>query len=109
MVSWVPGGEAAVPGEGADEPYMPCLWIDTVFPFRSAVRFLGFWVPGPRFVMVRVSAETEPFSCTQEVVALPVLAYSVGRPTLYATGGRSTTSCVQDFWDLAYSEGRPSL
>ena len=40
---------------GADEgACQTCLWIDTVFPFRFSVRFLGFWVPGPRFVMVGV-------------------------------------------------------
>ena len=44
------------------------------FPFRSAVRLLGFWVRGPRFVMVRVLIEAEPFSYTQEVIALPALA-----------------------------------
>ena len=54
----------------------------TVFvsPFRFAVPFLRFRVPGLRFVMVRISAETEPFSCTQEVVALPPLAYKTTVP-----------------------------
>ena len=52
-----------------------CIWIDAVFPFRSSVS--GF------------ASRGWLLWCTQEVVALPVLAYTPGRPWVYAkTGSR---------------------
>jgi len=77
-----------------EDQRVPCLWRDTVFPFRFAVWFFGFWRPAGAYSVGSPSlyARSQK-SCTQEVVDLPPVAYSVGRPTLDARTGRPTTSC----------------
>ena len=109
-----PSGNHSLSGDGDAQSTMKCatcstrwlyaygqLWQAAVqnlpldrhrfsVPFlRSVSRFLD---ARPRFVMARVSVETERFSWMQKVVALPPVAYSMGRPSLYARTGSATTS-----------------
>ena len=60
-----------------------------------SVSFFSFRLRGSRLVVVEVAPPNlAPKRCTQGVVALPVFAYTQGRPWVYARSGSATSLCV---------------